>query len=229
MKKTLMCLAALMALTTSLLIPCCGRNFELTSRAVPWQQVERPSSFRMLLEREDFSTIDRVGRMVFAVQTAPPWPKLDELSVRWEVKQGIESIAGNTAPIKEGALDVSFTLSDLKPGRYDVTAELLQGDKLLARKTAFVKLLEAKTPPQSGRIPLVLPRGVPLTRGTYPINCGVPFPKGALWSQENVRIVKADGTPVPAQFMVRSRWGHRAETSIRWLGVDFQAEPAPAW
>lgn len=201
----------------------------LTSRDVPWQQVETTPAFRLLVEREDFTTLDRVGRMVFSVQSAKPWPKPDELSVRWEVKSGDESIAKDSAPIKAGALDIAFTLADLKPGRYDVSGELLQGNTVLAQKNAFFKVLEAKAPAQSGRVALQLPRGVPLKQGTYPIVCGVPFPKGALWNKDNVRVVKANGTPVPAQFIVRSRWGHREEASIRWLGVEFQSEPAPAW
>jgi len=41
--------------------------------------------------------------------------------------------------------------------------------------------------------------------------------------------VTADGKPVPSQVVVRSRWGHTDETSIRWLGVDIQSGAAPAW
>ncbi len=202
---------------------------EFVTADIPWQQVEASNTFTVCMEREESSPLDRVSRMVFAVQTGKTGAPPATLAVHWQVRQGQAVIGEKTVPIPLGMLDAAFSLAELKPGRYDVSAELRDGDTVVDRASTFFRLVEATPPPQSGRIALNLPRGVPIKTGTYPISGGVPFPKGALWSEKNVRVVKADGTAVPAQFGVRSRWGHTDATSIRWLGVDFQAESAPAW
>jgi hypothetical protein len=202
---------------------------EFVTADIPWQQVEASNTFTVCMEREESSPLDRVSRMVFAVQTGKTGAPPATLAVHWQVRQGQAVIGEKTAPIPLGMLDAAFSLAELKLGRYDVSAELRDGDAVVDRASTFFRLVEATQPPQSGRIALNLPRGVPIKTGTYPISGGVPFPKGALWSEKNVRVVQADGKPVPAQFEVRSRWGHTDATSIRWLGVDFQAKSAPAW
>lgn len=54
-----------------------------------------------------------------------------------------------------------------------------------------------------------------------PVTSGVPFPRGALRSVDNVRLLR-DGVEVPAQFRVTGRW--EPGPSVRWLLVDFQAD-----
>jgi hypothetical protein len=203
--------------------------FEIKTTEVDWDQVEAKKSFTVFMEREELSALDRVSRMVFAVQLGAGGGKTEGLTVRWQVAQGATPVARSTASLAKGLADVTFSLAGLKPGRYDVSAELLRGDKALDQGKTFFRVVEAKPPASKGRIALHLPRGVPLKDGTYPVSTGVGFPKGALWGEATLRVVKADGTPVPCQATVRSRWGCVPETSIRWLGLDFQAEPAPAW
>jgi hypothetical protein len=62
-------------------------------------------------------------------------------------------------------------------------------------------------------------QGVP--RRGEPVTFAVPFPKGALRSLEQVRLLR-DGKEVPAQFRATGLW--RPEASIRWLLVDFQTD-----
>lgn len=166
--------------------------------------------------------------MIFAVQTGAGGAGPDALSVQWRVQRGEAVVAQGTAPLGKGLADVSFSLAGLAPGRYDILAECKQGAAVIGKGQSFFRVVPATTPPQSGRVPIVLPRGVSARAG-FPVDGGVPFPKGALWSESNVRVVRADGAPVPAQLAVRSRWGHAPETSVRWLGVHFQPDTAPAW
>jgi hypothetical protein len=206
-----------------------GAAIEFRTADVPWQQVEPAESFTVCMEREECSALDRVSRMVFAIQTGAKAADAGALSVRWEVRQGARVIGAKTAPIPKGMLDATFDLAGLTAGRYDVAAEVCRGGAVVKKASTFFRMVEAPAPAQEGRMALNLPAGVPLKSGSYPVSCGVPFPKGALWSEKNVRVVRSDGTPVAAQFSARSRWGHSDATSIRWLGVDFQAEGAPAW
>jgi len=204
-------------------------GFEWKTTEVAWQQVAPKKSFRVFVEREELSNLDRVSRMIFAVQVGPKGPKLSALSARWQIKRGDTLIAENIASMRKGLADVRFSLAGLQPGRYDVSAQLMEGDKILDEGNTFFRYTVAALPPQQGRVALVLPRGAPIREGGYPVTCGVPFPKGALWNANHVRLVRSDGKPVPVQTTVRSPWGHTPETSIRWLGVDFQAANAPAW
>lgn len=203
-------------------------GFELKATAVDWEQVARVPEFTVFVEREELSVLDRVSRMIFAVQVGAGGTDLDTVAVNWQVKQGETVIAQNVAPLNKGLADVSFSLAGLAPGRYDVVAEFMVEEEVIGKGQSFFRLVAAAEPPQKGRVPILLPRGVSAKAG-FPVNFGVPFPKGALWNETQARVVKADGTPVPAQFTVRSRWGHTPATSIRWLGVDFQPETAPAW
>ena len=210
------------------LLPSARAAFEVKTSEVDWDQVEAKKSFTVFMEREELSALDRVSRFILAVQMGPGG-KTDGLAARWQVTQGQARVAANNASLAKGLVDVMFNVAGLKPGRYEVSAELLRGGKVIDQGKTFFRVVDAPVPPQRGRVALNLPRGVPLKDGLYPVSTGVGFPKGALWSERNVRVVKADGTPVPCQTSVRSRWGCAPETSIRWLGLDFQAEPAPAW
>lgn len=204
-------------------------DFVISTAGLDWEQLAGELTFDVFLEREEYSNLDRSGRMVFAVQAGKTAGSLAGMTVNWEVKEGSRSVAAGREAMDRGLADVRFRLAGLKPGRYDLSAKLMKGSEILKEKTTIFRVVERKPPAQSGRVALCLPRGVPVKSGTYPLHGGVPFPKGALWDEKLVRVVKADGTSVPFRAIVRSRWGSGPEDSIRWLGVDLQAENAPAW
>ena len=56
----------------------------------------------------------------------------------------------------------------------------------------------------------------------WPVTFGVPFPRGALASADNVRIVTAAGQEVPAQIIRTATW-HRPDGDVRWVLVDMAA------
>ncbi|HRU06609.1 MAG TPA: hypothetical protein P5137_12645, partial [Candidatus Brocadiia bacterium] len=204
-------------------------DFAFRSEGVEWQQLSSAQSFTVFVEREELCALDRVSRMIFAVQVGKGGPKLDSMAVRWQVTQGAAKVAEGESPLSKGLLDVGFRVDGLKPGRYDIAAQFTAAGKPVGEGKAFFRIVETKAPPAKGRVGIILPRGVSAKQGRAPLTFGVPFPKGALWKPENIRVVTADGKPVPSQAVVRSRWGHTDETSIRWLGVDIQSPAAPAW
>ena len=80
------------------------------------------------------------------------------------------------------------------------------------------------SPPKSrtktGRIPIRLRR--PACGDTpWPVSVGVPFPKGALGSPDEVRLMGRDGAEAPAQAEALARWD---DGSVQWALVDFQAD-----
>jgi len=56
----------------------------------------------------------------------------------------------------------------------------------------------------------------------FPVSTGVPFAEGQLGRNglERLRVVGADGKPVPAQFSLRGTYPRSG--NVRWLGVDLQ-------
>ncbi|MEW6356503.1 MAG: LamG-like jellyroll fold domain-containing protein [Planctomycetota bacterium] len=59
--------------------------------------------------------------------------------------------------------------------------------------------------------------------GEWPVTFGVPFPRGALASVENVRIVTAAGQEVPSQIIRTATW-NKPDGDVRWMLVDMSAE-----
>ncbi|SFB99992.1 hypothetical protein SAMN04487891_104266 [Flagellimonas taeanensis] len=56
-----------------------------------------------------------------------------------------------------------------------------------------------------------------------PVTLGIPFPKGTLYSVDNLRLLTADGTEIPCQTTEVSNWGPIDE-SIKWVWVFFFSE-----
>ena len=140
--------AALLNMAGLLPAGACAAGFELKTSEVAWEQLDRKPSFWVFVEREELSALDRVSRMIFAVQVGPRGPKLETLSVHWQARRGTALIAENMAPMTKGLADVSFTLADLKPGQYDISAQLRHGDKVIDEgRTFFLMSSRSRTAP----------------------------------------------------------------------------------
>ena len=200
----------------------------VTSSAMPWQQLSPALKFILFVEREQYTTLDPSARVVFAVEAGKSGPSLDALSVNWAVRSGRRVVVQRKSRISQGLLAADIGLASLPAGRYDVSARLMNGTQKLAEETSFFRIEKVDAPAQEGRVALVLPAGMRLKDATFPVQAGVPFPKGALWNTDHVRLVDAQGRAVPCGVVVRSRWGS-GNASIRWLGVDFQPQTADAW
>jgi hypothetical protein len=57
----------------------------------------------------------------------------------------------------------------------------------------------------------------------WPVMAGVPFPAGALWSADDVRLVDQNGKEIPSQKEVTGLWA--PEGSIQWLRFDALVTP----
>ena len=106
-----------------------------------------------------------------------------------------------------------------------LTLLLTLGGDLLSRAETGVYLAAkgAKVLPAPAAIALKVvsaPGIAPVER--FPVSTGVPFADGQLGKHglDRLRVVGADGTPVPAQFSVRGSYPRSG--NVRWLGVDFQ-------
>jgi hypothetical protein len=223
-----LCLALVASVAAALPAIAADARPPVAVTSAVWQQLAPALSFLMAVERERYTTLDRSARIVLAVEAGKGGPKLDALTVNCSVRAGDRTVLQEQAKIEKGLLCLDVGIAALAPGRYDVAAQLMNGPQKLAEEKGFFRIEKVDPPAQTGRVALLLPGGMPLKDATWPVHAGVPFPKGALWSADRVRLVDAAGNALPCGLTVRSRWGS-GEASIRWLGVDFQASAAGPW
>ncbi len=70
-----------------------------------------------------------------------------------------------------------------------------------------------------GRVALRIHAPAAAVPSPWPVTCGVPFPRGELGSDRHLRLIDADGRPVPIQTSTTSRW---PDGSVRWILLDFR-------
>ena len=164
------------------------------------------------------------------------------VSVAPEGAVATEGVAGGfseTIPVKGQRGGLTLNAGTLPPGDFEVVVELLdkEGTVLTDGRLWLTKNMPPATPtparaasaeaeplPPPARLELIVP-GVPSETPAakkWPITTGVALPRGALFSPKHVRLLDPAGAEVPSQAVVRGRWP--GDGSIRWLGLDFQAD-----
>jgi len=74
------------------------------------------------------------------------------------------------------------------------------------------------------RVPLVIDEAIAGRSVTWPVTTGVPFPRGGLKDPRRCRLVDDRGHEQLLQSRVTATWD-AARSSIRWLTIDFLAQP----
>lgn len=92
--------------------------------------------------------------------------------------------------------------------------------------SGFAAVTCAGTAQAATRVDLVIDEGIgqPERKVPWPVTTGVPFPRGALKTVENCRLVEDGAQERPLQARVAATWDAE-RTSIRWLMIDFIAQP----
>lgn len=81
-------------------------------------------------------------------------------------------------------------------------------------------------PIKSGAASVLVPltiEGVGPARMAQPLSLGVPFPKGAVYKPEELKLFGEEEEPVPVQLQPLARW---SDGSVQWLLTDFLANRA---
>lgn len=89
------------------------------------------------------------------------------------------------------------------------------------RTSARFGVRPAAPPSASGRIALEVRHRGGAVRGV-PFTVGVPFPRGALWSADPLRLVTEAGTALPLQAEVAGRWARFGP--VKWVTCSFTAD-----
>ncbi|HSB15320.1 MAG TPA: hypothetical protein VLE22_12745 [Bryobacteraceae bacterium] len=158
-----------------------------------------------------------------AITWITSWPAA--CTVEWgENKRHVEELAVNNHRVR---------LADLEPEqsyRFRIVARTPEGGEVTSTWREFrtePTLAPAGSVTQA-RVLLTAasPSGAVAAGGLLPVTAGVPFPEGALGSDENLRVLDQAGRELPLQSRMQARW---KDGSVKWVLLDFQGRPDTAY
>ena len=131
--------------------------------------------------------------------------------------------AAHTPERPRGTLWVDLRRTGLDEARLSV--ELFEEERCTGTAEAFLSASrpDAELSPQQ-KIPvnLDLPDGIDSVE-SWPVTFGVPFPAGALWDVQSLRLVDAQGRELPSQKEATGTWAR--EGSVKWVRFDALVSP----
>ena len=196
---------------------------------------EAPATISSNLVREGDSLLASLER--FETRPGDRWLEV-ELRLkpraslgRAQVKASLFTLGG-ARPVEQASVrptrDSGRLLVDLR------RKGIRKGELLLeltedGRRTGLVKALISAAPPAlelkpNDRFAVMpdVPPGVDAP-AQWPVTFGAPFPAGALWDANDVRLVDEQDREVPCQKEVMSTWG--PEGAVQWLRFDALVNP----
>lgn len=113
----------------------------------------------------------------------------------------------------------SFRKAPLRAAAF-LAAALSAGSVWACRTRPLGSAVRApRRPATEGWLVLTMPEGAGVERRAEFVRAGVPFPRGALASADNLRVVASDGRELPSQRRVLASW---PDGSARWLELCFE-------
>ena len=129
------------------------------------------------------------------------------------------SAEATSTPIRHaGRISLDLRTNRIRRGR--LVVELFQEDKRLGLSEVFVSSEDCLTPLRDDQMIKVIidpPLGSNVV-SNWPVTFGAPFPAGALWDANRLRLVDGTGNEIPCQQEVTATWG--PEGSIKWVRFD---------
>ena len=191
-------------------------QYKATLASVP---LTRKVSLSAYLDRWEYPSFQKLATGRVRLASAKDGKPLKgrpavELSV---LRDGRPLVTKRLCPVEALALDFDLDLGDLGPGSYALRAAVYDGAERLAavERPWVVKAARAQ---RSGRVPITVAATV-ADLPAWPITFGAPFPRGAVDSEERVKLLDAAGNETPIQTRVACRWSKGG--SLRWLLIDF--------
>lgn len=199
---------------------------EVTSSDTPKSQVivrDGWPDMSLILDREEYDPLDVTG--VAVIRFTPGEKRLEDLRVGLQLRDSKDRPVLNEGlgSLKGAYLDVTLGLDSVPIGDYTLHAILTdRAGASLSQATAplrkRVKRNQMLVPDRQQVSVRVWPAEGAM-ESDWPVRTGVPFPQGALFDQNHVRLMDENGSEVPCQTSVRSTWNRHG--SVRWLGLDF--------
>jgi len=177
----------------------------------------QPSQIVMWTDKERYDTLDASGGAFIYVDASVAKP---ENMVILTIRQGDKVLRRSELPADKGCVSVDLNVAGLAVGEYAVVCELASQGKALHTRSRPMRMEAPSAKPASeARLGFVLRNPAGDAGFTEPAYACVVVPKGQLTDPSAARLVREDGSAVPAQFKAWTRWDKRG--SVKWLGVWF--------
>src|ERR1051326_8496200 len=167
---------------------------------------------------------DDVNGQFYVQLDAPTNAPARSLKIALKKDGGSKPIAETTQPsVTENKAHFLLRLADLKPGKYEVTAALVDaaggaiGSEQSFKFTRTDKRNAVVTIPADG-IPIQLEEQSILPDATWPVRAGLPLPVNAVTESGQLALFE-NGRPVPAKVTPLGTWCPPG--SVQWMHVDF--------
>ncbi len=198
-----------------------------------------PPVLRVYLDKAAYDSLDEAGEAYVEVRGESA--ARADCTLAFELLDEAGQVRAQRRPevLRSPDLGLGFHPAQLTPGPYRLRATLARAGQVVQRgERAFVVLpAAAPAPAPPEHINLVLTDHADLGTGLRAISTAIPFPRGRMTDADLAHLTLERRTltraqpdnpydfrwePVDAAFTPRNRWYR--EGSIRWLGVDFQAD-----
>lgn len=176
-------------------------------------------------DRLEYWRDDPTGHVV---ATFPKGPVLWNLRIELhrDIDHGpIESKIGASTDPAQRKVSILLQMGALAFGQYELRLALVDsvsGEDAEVVRAAFTKIdqAESQTPIPAEGIPIEVDPQSHLPNGSWPVETGVPLPRGVVHGVGELELVE-DGAAIPATLEERGRW--QPGGSLKWLGLAFVA------
>lgn len=178
-----------------------------------------PLKLNFILDREIYD-----GQDTYAQVVVQPLNEGDKAEFNMNLYREKELLSSAKRVLNQTDFSFLLPIASLSEGKYRLSLSVKRKDgKVVKKERVFFKRIKEseKKIRHEGLITLNFPKRENAKDDNWMVRTGIPFPKGSLWDQKNIRLLK-DGVEIPAQMDVRGYWSPNG--SIRWMGLSFTAE-----
>lgn len=179
----------------------------------------------LYLDRDRYPAFQHLGTGRFCVKTSASGLKNESPSLTLSVIREGDVVSRKTiADLTSPKVDFDITVGELEPGDYELLAVFGDGDKELGRAVRSFRVTDDDKVERAGIVRVEVPPTV-ASWDSWPITFGAPFPRGALSSPDNVKMLDSENDEVPIQVKVACAWSKHG--SVKWLLVTFMPKVGP--
>jgi len=199
-------------------------EFPNLAKVLPWN--EEPGTFssgglRILGRGENCRPGERWLEYVVKLDAEGWVSEGNLLAVSVEGGKPEKIVAKREVPVSSSEALVRIDVRSMDMQRVRIRAELKDNKGQVAEiaETPWVKVQPARLLAEGVRIPVKL--DIPEGGGSldnYPVRFGIPFPEGAVWGTDGLKVVDIQGNEFPSQFEAAGRWA--PEGSVKWMWAD---------
>jgi hypothetical protein len=193
-----------------------GTEAEYHARLKSGLSITTNTAIDLYLDRDQYPSFERLATGRVRIKSAGTGDIVTNVVLLLSLTKAGKEMGTESIEMAGKTFDFDMPIKDLAPGTYELNATLKAGQLII--KTQKKEFIVQETKAQkSGKVPITVP-AFPGSAENWPLTFGIPFPWGALDSDENIRLINSKGVEIPIQTKVTCRWSKKG--SIRWLLVD---------